>query len=163
MLELYKHGNSSSFRGPYIACICLLYDTSQRLTRATQDWLWLMFLLTGIMTFPNNNTFQYMLTFWITYFLMYCLSSFGTELLRHNMYIYVCQCICVWKRDLVINNIKQMSSVYISLEEVEIKKWYPHLGFLFYYFALVACKYKDGQCLMWPMSYFFNGLDLWLL
>ena len=65
-----------------------------------------------------------MLTFWITYFLMYFLSSFGTELLRHNMYIYVCQCICVWKRDLVINNIKQMSSVYISLEEVEIKKWY---------------------------------------
>lgn len=37
-----------------------------------------------------------------------------------------------------------MSSVYLSLEEAEIRKWYAHLGFLFYYFALVVCKHKDG-------------------
>lgn len=55
---------------------------------------------------------------------------------------------CLRERDLVVNNIKQMSSVYISLEEVEIRKWYAHLGFLFYYFALVVCKHKDGLCLM---------------
>ena len=64
------------------------------------------------------------------------------------MYIYVCQCVRVWEIDLVVNNIKQTSSVYISLEEVEIRKRYSHLGFLFYYFALVVCKYKDGLYLM---------------